>query len=187
MSQLIFLNFSENHVVAFSVVIKWAVQCTRVLSDISIHARVSLILPSAGIQGTNLGTLMRGGWRGNGGAGGCCTKTEQKGIVTRKRGTCRVREKTVRFKMPLTTGHTPLSQCLQRICLRAPMRRQFSAVFPTASRPRLYTRREINVSYMLSASPQCASRRAALIFACHWLIFNSCRLENNTPLKRMCE
>lgn len=83
-----------------------------------------------------------------------CAKTEQRGEVTKKRETCRVREKSVRFKMPLTTGHTPLSQCLQRICLRAPMRPQFSAVFPVASHSRLYTRREINVSYMLSTSPK---------------------------------
>ena len=55
MSQLILLKFSENHVVAFSVVIKWAMQCTRVLSNIYIHAEVSLILPAAGIQRTNLG------------------------------------------------------------------------------------------------------------------------------------
>jgi len=55
MSQLILLKFSENHVVAFSAVIKWAMQCIRVLSNIYIHAEVSLILPAAGIQRTNLG------------------------------------------------------------------------------------------------------------------------------------
>ena len=39
--------------------------------------------------------------------------------------TClRTRTERSRFKMPPTTGHTPLSRCLQRICLRARMRPQ---------------------------------------------------------------
>jgi len=59
-------------------------------------------------------------------------------------------ERTVRFKMPLTAGHTPLSRCLRRICLRASMRSQFPTVpLPLPRRPR----------FTCSAKEQASSRR----------------------------
>lgn len=106
---------------------------SRKFNDIYIHV-AGFTDPSCRARlysaANKFGTLMCGVMNG-----GVTTNSarEQSGSeeTTRKRGTCRVMaggeerereggyERTVRFKMPLTTSHTPLSRCLQRIYLRA--------------------------------------------------------------------
>lgn len=58
-------------------------------------------------------------WEGGGGR-----ITEQNVRQKVERASVLERKEADRFKMPPTTGHTPLFRCLQRICLRARMRPQ---------------------------------------------------------------
>lgn len=115
----------------------WSIQRTRVRLAIYLHTysgiHLSFLPPvfSEQIRDADAARLKGKWWsqriprgRERGGKG------KQRGKEERAASRCW--EKTVRFKMPLTTGHTPLSRCLQRICLRAPMRPQFSAAFPAA-------------------------------------------------------
>lgn len=53
-----------------------------------------------------------------------CRITEENEKQKVERATLRGRKEADLFKMPPTTGHTPLSRCLQRICLRVRMRPQ---------------------------------------------------------------
>lgn len=105
----------------------------RTFSDIYIQcSEFHLSFSRCWYSANKFRTLMRRGLKGNGRADGYHTRrpqgkrkdNEEKRNASRTWGW----EETVRFKMPLTADHTPLSRCLRRICLRAPMRPQFSLV-----------------------------------------------------------
>lgn len=66
-------------------------------------------------------------------------------------------EKRSRFKMPSMSWHTPLSRCLQRICLRARMRSQSFRCISPSSQQFIYAP-GINVSYAVSVTAKANPR-----------------------------